>query len=633
MNSENDISNIGMFLLLNNHLSWDKEILNADYVPQHAKKFKELSCYGFTDKKKPIIQKCDITLIFDGYLSNYNNLHEYIEIEPENKVVDYYIDEDISYEYEIIIDLYKRYGIEYTLQLLDGEFSFILIDNNLKNPDSRIFVARDTLGLRPLYKLTEKNTNEKKIYGFSSHLQHLNLESTLFKTNYEITEIRPGSYSEYTFPFKVLSFWSQTITNVYYSSYIKPSFLPLCAKQRFLQQTEFNKTLKKIQYNLITIIEESLRSIELSNDTENPIKIACLLSGGLNSSLISGIIQEYIKKKQNHVELHTYSIGFKNSEDLNYAEKASQYLNTIHHEIIISEEEYVNLIPTVVSVLETNDVFTLRSGIAIYLLAEHVKNGGINIVFSGDGANELTGGYLYCHNAPDMFEFDRESRELLSNYCSFQGLFIKIMNKFNLSWQRPFLHQSFIKCYHSIPIEFRYREGELDIFESSNHKYIEKFLLRTSFSKENFLNNHYATIIPEENLWRTTTVCFDGICCKTRPIYELIQEKISSLVLKESKLLIKFVNIKLDNNKDIEKIYYQHLFELFFSKEKTSLENVKPSSVIVSKNISYNYNSGILEHILYKEWLPKYVDNITDPSSRKLPFYFDYNPEYADRTL
>jgi asparagine synthase (glutamine-hydrolysing) len=620
MNKENidtDLVPAGTFLLLNNHISWEKQILHIDSVPSRAKKFEELCCSGFTDTKIPVLQKDNVTLIFDGFLSNYNVLSEYIDIE-ENP-------------YEVIIHLYKKYGIEYTLQLLQGEFSLVLIDNDLQKLDSRIFVARDIFGLKPFYMLTENNPGEKKIYGFSSCIKHLNLESTVYNTDYRITEFPPGSYSEYVFPYKVLSFWRQKSVNISYHSQTKPSFLPVAAKQLFLQKTEFTKTLKKIRHSFIHSVEECL-STSLDTGKETPTRIACLLSGGLNSSLIAGMVQENIRKNNKH-KLHTYSIGFANSDDVKYARKVATYLNTIHNEIIITEDEYIDLIPLVVSLLETTDIFTLRSGIAMYILAKRVKEDNIHTVLSGDGANELTGGYLYCHGTSNMFEYDYECRSLLLNYASFQGLYVKIMNYFELNWQRPFLKQSFVHCYQSIPLEFRFRAGELDIFENAEFKYIEKFLLRTAFAQENFTNSHYVSIIPVEILWRTSTLCFDGMCIQSRPIYEITEEKISKLVLKHDIMLKSIHAGKFNNNTQIEQCYYQYFFELFFSKETDCDGNSKPAPCIVDPVLAYEYNSGKLEKMNQKRWLPKYVDEVTDPSSRKLPFYYDYNDENSDRSL
>jgi hypothetical protein len=243
-------------------------------------------------------------------------------------------------------------------------------------------------------------------------------------------------------------------------------------------------------------------------------------------------------------------------------------------------------------------------------------------------------------------------------------LFIKIINFFDLFWQRPFLKQSFIQFYHSIPFEFRYKTGELDIFDNNTHfKYMEKFLLRMAFSEKYFTNTHYTSIIPNQILWRTSTICFDGICNHHRPIYEIMEEKISKIVFnkviylnnnfkpsKNSNETFEFINGQTmisnvdlsnrlitnlqwnnnNNDKNIEENYYQYLFENCFSLKK----NDKSTLIETSNETKYLYfNSGVLEKTINKKWLPKILENIRDPSSRKLPFYYEFNPEFSDRNL
>jgi asparagine synthase (glutamine-hydrolysing) len=661
----------GIFLLLNNFLSWNNTIFDISPDPKMVNVYKDFSLHGYTDKKIPIIQNQSIVLFFDGFLTNIEHLYEHVKLEINDS------------PNAIIIELYKLYGFDYTLQLIEGEFALILIDHDLNITDSSIFVARDSLGLKPLYMLSEKNNNEKKIYGFSSSISQLVLEPQIFETEYHITEFTPGSYSEFRYPFKVLSFWRSISSNISYYSYTKPRTLPNYAKTLFTKKTEFTKTVTKLQQNFINLIYDSIdqtlirvrstqsspvaklpsnlvvedrrSSDQLLTQTvaEVPVKstqIACLLSGGMNSSIITGIINEYIYNNRNdkNIELHTYSVGFIDSEDLYYARKVSNYLNTTHHEIIISEAEYIDLIPCLISILETTDKSTIRSGIAMYILADRIQKDGIQYIYSGDGANELLGGYLYCHNAPSIFEFDRECRSLLSNYPSFQGLFTKIMTQFNLVWNRPFLNQSFVQFYHSIPLEFRYQTGQLEICEKYGYKFIEKYLFRIAFSMEYFKNQKYAEIIPIDVLWRTSTLCFDGISSQMRPIYNIIEDKISDLsrMSEGLQLLTHMVN------DDIEQECYNYLFVYFFSANVTENSSV---TKMISDQIQYHFVSGKINNICQKKWMPKYVEEFgqgakhpttnsvgglrppeefgNEPSSRKLPFYFDYLPEHSDRSL
>ena len=141
--------------------------------------------------------------------------------------------------------------------------------------------------------------------------------------------------------------------------------------------------------------------------TDRPI--ACLLSGGLDSSIVTALVSKFYPE-----QLQTYSIGLEGSEDLLYARKVATFLNTQHTEILVSEDDFFSYIAPVIKDIESYDTTTVRASVGNYLIAQYIsENSEAKVIFNGDGSDELMGGYLYTSVAPDHLEFDRECKRLL----------------------------------------------------------------------------------------------------------------------------------------------------------------------------------------------------------------------------
>ena len=140
--------------------------------------------------------------------------------------------------------------------------------------------------------------------------------------------------------------------------------------------------------------------------TERPI--ACLLSGGLDSSLITSLVSEYYKKNNYEQKLETYSIGLAGSEDLKYASIVAEYIGSKHTEILVTEQEMFEAIPEVIRAIESYDTTTVRASIGNYLLGKYIStHSNAKVIFNGDGSDELFGGYLYMNKCPDDIEFEK----------------------------------------------------------------------------------------------------------------------------------------------------------------------------------------------------------------------------------
>jgi asparagine synthase (glutamine-hydrolysing) len=538
----------GIFSLLNTK-GFSTEFINTQFEkgknrgPEYSKLesfnnfnlgFHRLAINGLNDQSNQPISINNIILICNGEIYNYKYLFKLMNVKPET-----------GSDCEVIIYLYLRYGIEQTLQMLDGVFAFVLYDSN----NSNIYVARDPFGVRPLYQLS--NLTNSSLIGFASELKCLNN----FTNNEEnkIVQFTPGTYSIFS---NNNNNWSNTKENI-------PYFIPSFSSPSDKLEWVFYYT--KIVDNLVKSVEKRCLA------TERPI--ACLLSGGLDSSLITALVNEFYKSKYIDKKLETYSIGLAGSEDLKYARIVANYLDTNHTEIIVTEKEMFEAIPEVIHAIESYDTTSVRASIGNYLLGKYIsKNSDAKVIFNGDGSDELSGGYLYMRNCPDSIEFDKETRRLLKDIHLFDVLRSdKCISSHGLEPRTPFLDKSFVNSYLSIPPYAR---------NYNNFSQCEKFLIRESFSLRIFETTLGNKILPDEILWRKKEAFSDGVTGHGRSLFQILQEFIS-------------VELNLPANIETEKLYYKTIFEKYYP------------------NMSY---------ILPYFWMPKYT-NATDPSARTLDVY------------
>ena len=168
------------------------------------------------------------------------------------------------------------------------------------------------------------------------------------------------------------------------------------------------------------IIRDSLmRAVDKRVDNTER-EVACLLSGGLDSSLITALVSRHYAKGK----LHTFSIGLsEDSEDLKYARMVADFLGTTHHEFIVPEEVFLENIENVIYAIESYDTTTVRASVGNWLIAKHIRETtNAKVIFNGDGSDEVCGGYLYFHAAPNDLEFDKECRRLLQQIHLFDVL-------------------------------------------------------------------------------------------------------------------------------------------------------------------------------------------------------------------
>jgi len=555
----------GIFLLLNN-TEYSQDVIQDQFakgqgrgpeysaltkVGSHAiLGFHRLAINGLNPESNQPIQQDNITLICNGEIYNYKQLYDELGITPQ-----------CGSDCEIIIHLYRRFGIERTLQLLDGVFAFALIDYNIEAEYATTYIARDPFGVRPLYQLT----NSTGLYGFASELKCLSNFNGL------INHVIPGTYSRYKFSYKVSSSWvPEGLSHRYHIASI------ITASYNIDEYTEDMYYYKQpIRDSLCQAVEKRCST------TERPI--ACLLSGGLDSSLITALVVNY-HKKNGLVPVETYSIGLEGSVDLYYARIVADYLGTKHTEVILTEADFVMAIPEVIQAIESYDTTSVRASIGNYLLGKYIKeNSEAKVIFNGDGSDELTGGYLYFHKSPNSIEFDLECRRLLSNIYLFDVLRSdKSISSHGLEPRTPFLDRSFVQTYLSIPAKVRCH---------STNGMCEKHLLRFSF--HDFFGVDGRPILPNDILWRTKEAFSDGVSKQSRSLYEIIQEHIASIFISS-----KDKTYDWNPPKTLEQEYYRWLFESY-----------------------YPERGSIVPYM----WMPRFIEGATDASARTLEVYKEVN--------
>jgi asparagine synthase (glutamine-hydrolysing) len=579
----------GIFALLNSS-NINIEIINNEFIkgkdrgPEFSKLdssymkmtlgFHRLAINGLNEESNQPLVIDNVVLICNGEIYNYKQLYNYMGVEPKT-----------GSDCEVIIHLFIRYGIEQTLNMLDGVYAFVLYDNRLtEDLHNKVYVARDPLGVRPLYFLnTHKDAAIIPLYGFASELKCL---STFYNMNivcYSVTQFKPGTYSVFDHSNLTHSVWESEVKN-------KPYFIPTFSHTWRMNEYTRDILLTDIHSKIAAYLHSAVNKRCIT--TERPI--ACLLSGGLDSSLIAALVNNFYKCQNLPNKLETYSIGLYGSEDLKYARIVADYLGTNHTEIIVTETEMLEVIPEVIQAIESYDTTTVRASIGNFLLGKYIAaNSDAKVIFNGDGSDELFGGYLYMNKCPDDIEFDKETRRLLQDIHLFDVLRSdKCISSHGLEPRTPFLDRSFVNLVLSIPPYFRNHKNiknindKFNVYES-NTEPIEKFMLRYSFSKEVFVDCTGKQLLPSKILWRKKEAFSDGVSSKGRSLYQILQEYIALYMNIEERTDIYSPSI------ETEKQYYKNIFDRAYPK-----------------------SSNILPYF----WMPKYT-NATDPSARTLTFY------------
>lgn len=357
---------------------------------------------------------------------------------------------------EVILPLYQEHGSGF-IDKLQGMFAFCLYNAE----DNSYLIARDHIGIIPLYTGYDEHGN----FYVASEMKAL---MPVCKT---VSEFPPGHMLD------------SKVGKI--EKYYKRNWQQFSAiKDNFTSREKLREAL-----------EDSVKS-HLMTD----VPYGVLLSGGLDSSLVSAITQKYAARRVEENDLseawwpkvHSFACGLEGSPDLEAAQTVADSIGTIHHSVIFTEQEGIDALKEVIYHLETYDVTTVRASTPMYLMARKIKAMGIKMVLSGEGADEIFGGYLYFHKAPNAQEFHEELLRKLDALHMFDCLRAnKSMSAWGIEARVPFLDKSFMDVAMRINPEDKM---------CGNGK-MEKAVLREAF--EGYL--------PKEILWRQKEQFSDGV--------------------------------------------------------------------------------------------------------------------------
>ena len=412
---------------------------------------------------------------------------------------------------EVILHLYEMFGMD-MLSMINGDFSFVLYDGS----QNKSIIARVQFGIRPLYYNVSKyitlhqdmnitKSDERTLFSFSSTLSSL-VDMERMK-NSNINQFQPGHY--------MILDYNNTTNQFEYQSMTKFIHLPP------IIQHDYSR------HNVYSDIYNSLKNAVARRILTSDRPVGALLSGGLDSSLICALSQK-ILREHGRPALETFSIGINGSEDLKFSKSVAKHIGSNHHQINMSEDEFLNAIPNVIHDIESYDTTTVRASTGNWLIGQYIKtNSMVKVVLNGDGADELMGGYLYFHKSPNNHMFDEECKRLLSNIHFFDVLRSdRSISSHGLEPRTPFLDKDFVKTYLSVDISTRNHT----YIQQNEEKRPEKYLIRQAIQTVD------PDLLPSSILWRQKEAFSDGVSSMHKSWYEVIQDYISSCVESDKKL-------------------------------------------------------------------------------------------------
>ncbi len=444
---------------------------------------------------------------------------------------------------EVILALYQEKGPEF-LDEMNGIFGFTIYDAE----KDEYFVARDHMGIIPLYMGWDKNGT----FYVASELKAL--EGTCTK----IELFPPGHY---------LHSADGELKRWYSRDWMEYDAVK-----------ENETSIKAIKEALEAAVHRQLMS---------DVPYGVLLSGGLDSSVTSAIAKKYAQKRIESgdtadawwPQLHSFSVGLEGSPDLAAARKVADHIGTVHHEIKFTIQEGLDAIKDVVYNLETYDITTIRASTPMYLMARVIKSMGIKMVLSGEGADELFGGYLYFHKAPNAKEFHEETVRKLSKLHMYDCL---RANKSLASWgiegRVPFLDKEFMDVAMRINPQDKMINGER----------MEKWVVRKAFED----------MLPESVAWRQKEQFSDGVGYSwIDTLKEVVKQEVSDEQLANAKF-----RFPLQTPTSKEEFYYRSIFEEHFPSDAAALCVPQEASVACSTQIALEWDEAF--------------KNMNDPSGR-----------------
>ena len=444
---------------------------------------------------------------------------------------------------EVILALYREKGVDF-LEDLSGIFAFVLYDEET----DEFLIARDPIGVIPLYIGCDA---DGKVY-VASELKALEGQCEHYEP------FLPGHY-----------YWSAD-----------PGM------KRYYKRDWFKYDAVKDNPASVGAVHDALEDA-VRRQLMSDVPYGVLLSGGLDSSVISAIAEKYSemriednsKTKAYWPRLHSFAVGLKGAPDLAKAKLVADHIGTVHHEINYTIQEGLDAIRDVIYFIETYDVTTVRASTPMYLLARVIKSMGIKMVLSGEGADEIFGGYLYFHKAPSAKDFHEETVRKLSKLYLYDCLRAnKSLSAWGVEGRVPFLDKEFLDVAMRTNPKAKMCPG----------KTIEKKIVREAF----------ADMLPEEVAWRQKEQFSDGVG------YSWIDtlKQITSEAVSDEQMAHAAERFPINPPKNKEEYYYRSIFAEHFPSDSAAMSVPSEASVACSTAIALEWDAAF--------------KNMNDPSGR-----------------
>jgi len=405
---------------------------------------------------------------------------------------------------EVIAPLIDQFGLDIALKMIRGVFAFVLFNRR----DKTFIVCRDAVGIKSLY-VGERRGGP---LAFASELKALD-------SFCQSIEMFPAGHVYHSR--RGMRCWA----DLNFSS----------PRKSLSRYSNFNE--EEIKNRMVDILTNCVNI--RCETTDRPV--GCFLSGGLDSSLVASLVAKYMKK----TKLLTFSVGMEGATDLIAARKVADYIGSEHHELVVSKEDMIAAIPRVIERIESYDITTVRASTGMVLLSDYIKkNFDTTVIFSGEGADELSGSYKYFDNAPTAEDMQAESTRLVKDLQYYDVLRCdKSVSGAGLEARTPILDMKFVDFYMRInPIYKR------------NHP-IEKRLLREAFRPYELL--------PREILDRKKEAFSDGVSDLETPWFKIIQDHCDTIISDSD-----FSNMVLAYDHNVpfskESLWYRQIFERFY---------------------------------------------------------------------
>lgn len=430
---------------------------------------------------------------------------------------------------EVILALYRDKGVDF-IEELSGIFAFALYDEEKEE----FLIARDPIGVIPLYIGYD---NEGRVY-CASELKALEG----YCDRYE--PFLPGHYY-WSREGKMKPWYRREWTS--YDN-VKDNYTLAATNATHVDK---GVDAYKVQVDALRDALDNAVRRQLMSD----VPYGVLLSGGLDSSVISAVAKKYAARRietdgRNSAwwpQLHSFAVGLKGAPDLIKAREVAEHIGTVHHEINYTIEEGLDAVRDVIYYIETYDVTTVRASTPMYLLARVIKSMGIKMVLSGEGADEVFGGYLYFHKAPDARAFHEETVRKLSKLYMYDCLRAnKSLSAWGVEGRVPFLDKEFLDVAMRLNPSVKMCPG----------KTIEKKIVRDAFGD----------MLPESVAWRQKEQFSDGVG------YSWIDtlKDITSKAVTDEQMARAAERFPINPPMNKEEYYYRSIFEEYFSSESAA---------------------------------------------------------------